>query len=52
MDFQFDDVQQQIDQMTRDFATKEVRPLAAGLMNINATPLIWSLVWQSLAYWG
>ncbi|MEE2902307.1 MAG: acyl-CoA dehydrogenase family protein [Myxococcota bacterium] len=31
MDFQFDDVQQQIDQMTRDFATKEVRPLAAEL---------------------
>ena len=31
MDFQLNDVQQQIDQMTRDFATKEVRPLAAEL---------------------
>ena len=31
MDFQLDDVQQQIDQMTRDFASKEVRPLAAEL---------------------
>jgi butyryl-CoA dehydrogenase len=31
MDFQLNDIQQQIDQMTRDFAAKQVRPLAAEL---------------------
>jgi butyryl-CoA dehydrogenase len=31
MDFQLDDIQQQIDQLTRDFAAKEVRPKAVEI---------------------
>ena len=38
MDFQLDDVQQQIRDMTQDFAAKQVRPIAAELDEASRFP--------------